>query len=170
ASDTPATSSLSLHDALPISCILGSAELRTWLWNRARSFVFSTAPSPVHVAFLQEQIARTRAAHGSRDRLGVVVEKVRRGLAERGVSLPKGSFGPIVSLHCGSEGDALGLAGRLREAGILAQAIRPPTVPARESRVRLVLGAALDDLQTTNFIEIVARETLAPEKSCIEDA
>jgi 8-amino-7-oxononanoate synthase len=141
------------------ACVLGSADLRTWLWNRARSFVFSTAPSPVHARTLRAQIAKARAAHGPRDRLRRIAKQVREEWDAAGVPLPGGSFGPVVSLVRGSEASALELAGRLRGAGVLAQAIRPPTVPDGASRVRLILRASFSDSQVARLIEIVARET-----------
>lgn len=147
------------------ACVLGSPEVRTWLWNRARSFVFSTAPSPAHAAQLAVQIAATRAAHGARDRLQLLSQRVRQNLAEQGAPIVAGSFGPVLSLVCGSESAALSLAERLRAAGVLAQAIRPPTVPDDGSRVRLILSASLTDSQCQRLLEIVARETF-PTRDC----
>jgi 8-amino-7-oxononanoate synthase len=126
--------------------------------------VFSTAPSPAHAAQLADQIAATRAAHGARDRLALIAKRVRQTLSERDVPIVTGSFGPVLSLVCGSEGAALDLAERFRTEGILAQAIRPPTVPDDGSRVRLVLNAGLTDPQVARLIEIVARET-SPQES-----
>lgn len=141
------------------ACVLGSAEVRTWLWNRARSFVFSTAPSPAHAAHLASQIHTTRAAHTARNRLQLLAKQVRQTLQERGVPIVGGSFGPVLSLLCGSEGMAMDLAERLRASGVLAQAIRPPTVPDDGSRVRLILSAGLSETQVERLIEIVSRET-----------
>ena len=141
------------------ACTLSSPEVRTWLWNRARSFVFSTAPSPAQALSLQAQMGRTRAAHGARDRLSLVSTRVREALSEAGVPVRGASFGPVLSIRCGAEEMALDFAARLREAGVLAQAIRPPTVPRGSSRVRLILRASFTDHQVTRLIEIVARET-----------
>lgn len=141
------------------ACVLGSPDVRTWLWNRARSFVFSTAPSPLHAAHLAAQIHTTRAAHSARNRLEVLAKRIRQALRERGVPIVDGSFGPVLSLVCGSEVSAMSLAGRLRAAGVLAQAIRPPTVPDNGSRVRLILSASLSDARAERLVEIVARET-----------
>lgn len=147
------------------ACVLGSSDVRTWLWNRARSFVFSTAPSPAHTFQLAAQIAVTRAAHTERDRLHRVAARVRRSLTESGAPILPSSFGPVLSLMCGAEDRAIQLAGRLRAEGILAQAIRPPTVPTNASRVRLILSAGLTDAQVDRLIQIVARETCPPGAS-----
>lgn len=151
------------------ACVLGSPEVRTWLWNRARSFVFSTAPSPLHTAELAIQIARTRAAHGPRDRLQLLAKRVRQTLSGQGAPMLAGSFGPVLSLVCGSESAAVGLAARLRAEGVLAQAIRPPTVPDDGSRVRLILSASLTDSQCQRLLEIVARETF-PTTNCVKES
>lgn len=145
------------------ACVLGSSDVRTWLWNRARSFVFSTAPSPPHAAHLASQIHTTRAAHSARNRLQVLAKQVRQMLLGRGVPIVDGSFGPVLSLLCGSEGAAMELAERLRASGVLAQAIRPPTVPDDGSRVRLILSASLSEAQEERLIEIVSRETSRKE-------
>ncbi len=141
------------------ACVAGSTELRTWLWNRARSFVFSTAPSPLLVAATRQQFRRTQAADRARSRLESVCLQVRGALRETGIPLVAGSFGPVVGLLMGAEERALLLAQRLRESGILAQAVRPPTVPVGASRVRLVLRASLTDDQIARLVEVVARET-----------
>jgi 7-keto-8-aminopelargonate synthetase-like enzyme len=52
------------------------------------------------------------------------------------------SFGPIVPVLLGDERRAVGVAARLAEQGILAQAIRPPTVPAGTARLRLTAKAS----------------------------
>jgi 8-amino-7-oxononanoate synthase len=62
-------------------------------------------------------------------------------------------------LVVGADKSALGLAERLRAQGILAQAIRPPTVPEGESRVRLILRGSWTEVQADRLVEIVARET-----------
>lgn len=121
--------------------VAGSASLRTWLWNRARSFVFSTAPTPRHAESLLGQIVATQAADDLRARLRERSEQLRAALETRGIVLAPDSFGPIVSLVLGAEERALAVAGYLRAHGVLVQAIRPPTVPVGASRLRLTVGA-----------------------------
>lgn len=125
--------------------ILGSAELRTWLWNRARSFVFSTAPAPLTATMLVERIGRVRAADAERARLLALAAQTRERLLGLGFDLGSGSFGPILGLRLGEAERALRWAAALRSAGFLAQAIRPPTVPALGSRLRLTLRASHRD-------------------------
>jgi 8-amino-7-oxononanoate synthase len=121
--------------------IAGSAAVRTWLWNRARSFVFSTAPSPLAAAASLEQVKRARAAEGARVELADLVTKFRAALSARGVRLIDGSFGPIVAVLVGDAERALAAGRALRAEGLLVQAIRPPTVPPGSARLRVTVTA-----------------------------
>ncbi len=122
--------------------VLGSRELCVWLWNRARSFVFSTAPAPLTATTLRERVARVRAADVERARVHALAASTRGRLAELGYELGVGSFGPILGLRLGEAERALRWAAELRAAGFLVQAIRPPTVPPGGSRLRLTLRAS----------------------------
>ncbi len=66
----------------------------------------------------------------------------RAGLAASGWSRPPG-YGPILPLLVGGDRAALELQQRLQSAGLLGVAIRPPTVPAGSSRLRLVVRLGL---------------------------
>lgn len=114
--------------------VLGSRSLVDVLWNRARPLVFSTGlPVPVMAASLAA-IRLVASAEGAslRSRL----ELHRRVL---------GRSSYIVPLIVGDDRRAMSAMSRLAESGLLVQAIRPPTVPAGTSRLRLSLSAALDD-------------------------
>ncbi len=127
------------------ACVTGSESLRTWLWNRARSFVFSTAPSPLLARSVQAQVRSARLDEAGRERLAAGALDFRERLMAADVPLVQGSFGPIVSVIVGSAERALTCAALLQKEGILAQAIRPPTIAAGRSRLRLVLRASLND-------------------------
>lgn len=118
----------------------GSAELRTWLWNRSRPFVFSTAMSPLLCRATLEQVKATRAAEELRGALRQKSLALRRALQARNISVLR-SEGPIVPVLLGSNERALTAMALLREGGILAQAIRPPTVPVGAARLRLTVHA-----------------------------
>jgi 8-amino-7-oxononanoate synthase len=138
------------------ACVGSSSLVRTWLWNRARSFVFSTAMSPALAAGLEGRIRRTRIADTERTRLEDVVRAVRAGLESQGWALAPGSFGPIVSLVVGLPRRALDVAAALEKEGVLIQAIRPPTVPEGGSRIRLTLHAELTVAQVERLLRLLA--------------
>ena len=121
--------------------VAGSNQLRTFLWNKARSFVFSTAPSPQHAALASTQVSRAFDANSARASLASNAATLRAELGSAGLQVAAGSFGPIVSIILGENRLALDAAGRLRANGILAQAIRPPTVPLGSARLRLTVKA-----------------------------
>jgi len=103
--------------------------------NRARSFVYSTALPPGVVA----------AASRALDLIATDKELVRRPLAlarqfTAALGLPPAAS-PIVSLIQGGAAAALAAADTLRAAGFLVAAIRPPTVPAGTSRLRVTFSA-----------------------------
>ncbi len=125
--------------------VAGGSALRTFLWNRARSFVFSTALSPQHAQLTLDQVQAARAANAPRERLAFNARQLRERLHAAGLPVAPGSFGPIVSLVLGSNERVLEVAARLRALGILAQGIRPPTVPVGSARLRLTVKATFGE-------------------------
>jgi 8-amino-7-oxononanoate synthase len=136
----------------------GSQQLRTWLWNRSRPFVFSTAMSPLLCRATLEQVQATRRAERLRRALLAKSTELRDTLRERGLPIVP-SQGPIVPVLLGSNERALGAMSVLRERGILAQAIRPPTVPIGAARLRLTVHADWPD-------DAIARIAEALEQAC----
>ncbi len=109
---------------------------RPWielLVNRARSFIFTTGLSPASAAAARAALAVCRSSEGDarRDRL--------RGYIG---TLCPGHGTPIVPIMIGDETAALEADDRLLQQGVLVPAIRPPTVPAGTSRLRVSLSAA----------------------------
>jgi 8-amino-7-oxononanoate synthase len=130
-----------------------SESMRTLLWNRARSFVFSTAPSPAVCRLTLAQVQAARTADSQRARLAARSLELRSELAKHGLPTLPGAHGPILPLVLGSNERALGAMHELRRRGILAQAIRPPTVPAGAARLRLTAHADWPDDAVPRIIE-----------------
>lgn len=123
----------------------GSADLRLWLWNRARSLVFSTAISPALAAAVPGRVDACRRADAGRARLAEMSTSIRRAL---GLCTPGGAgSGPIIPWVLGDAPTALEKAEQLRAAGVLVSAIRPPTVPEGTARLRITVSVALSDEQ-----------------------
>lgn len=125
--------------------VAGSATLRTFLWNRARTFVFSTGMSPALCAWTRDHVRRVREAERERATLLRRSRLLREALAAQGIPVLPDSVGPIVPVLTGTSARALELAARLGELGILVQAIRPPTVPEGFARLRLTATLRLQD-------------------------
>ena len=117
----------------------GDASLRRWLWNRARSFVFSTAPPDALVRSLRATLPRVVAADDRRERAFASAERLRRGLRELGARVI--GFGPVVPIVIGSSVDAVECAARITALGIPTRPVRPPTVAPGTARIRLVVNA-----------------------------
>lgn len=133
--------------------IAGSAALRAWLWNRARSFVFSTAPSPAVCRLVLAQVRAARAADEQRARLARLAIELRSALRARGFEVPAASQGPIVPVILGSNERAMAAMNGLRARGVLVQAIRPPTVPVGAARLRLTVHASWPDNAIARIVE-----------------
>jgi 8-amino-7-oxononanoate synthase len=119
--------------------VAGSESLVEHLLNTARAFVFSTGVAPPAAGAAREALRIAREDQ-RRDRLWDVVERTREGLEALGYEvLGETQILPVV---VGDRADAVALADRLHDAGIVAPAIRPPTVPEGTSRIRLAPTAA----------------------------
>ncbi len=121
------------------AALLGSRALIEAIQQSARHYIFSTA-LPVDLAeHLLGQLQRARQP-GRRDHLGALIRRFRDGARTQGWSLPEAET-PIQPLIVGSSEDALALSASLAERGIWCPAIRPPTVPQGQARLRVVLNA-----------------------------
>ncbi|TAL18828.1 8-amino-7-oxononanoate synthase [bacterium] len=120
-----------------------SPEVRDFLVNAMRPLIFTTGLPPVSVAWSGFVLDKAAAMKEERERLSRLSAKLREGLARAGHKTLGDS--QIVPLVVGENRPALALAERLREAGLLVFAIRPPTVPKNTARLRFSLTSALDD-------------------------
>lgn len=135
--------------------VVGPPALRQWLWNRARSFVFSTAVFPSLAAAVPGRALEVRQADDRRLRLRERARSFRAHLAELGWA--QQGDGPIVPVTLGAPEVALRASARLAEEGFVVQAIRPPTVPVGTSRLRITLRADLDEATCLRAAAATAR-------------
>ncbi len=119
----------------------GAAEVIDTLVQRARPFLYSTAPPPAQVAVAARSLRLVDEEPERRQRLHALSERLRAGLAAAGHE-PLSAAGPIVPLLVGGARQALALAEALRRRGVFVPAVRPPTVPEGTSRLRFTLTAA----------------------------
>ena len=122
--------------------ICGSRQLVDLLVNKARSFIFSTAPSPAVSAAARAGVELIQGAEGQslRGQLWQRVDELRHGTASLGWKTPA-EASAILPLIVGEEAKAVATMERLREAGFFIPAIRYPTVPRNEARLRVTLTA-----------------------------
>jgi 8-amino-7-oxononanoate synthase len=137
--------------------VAGSETLIEYLIQRARSWVFSTAPPPAIAAAAREGLRILRKEPERRQHLHANIQRFRRGAAELGIALAGGEPAtPIQPLLLGAEARALGLSRNLLARGYWMAAIRPPTVPPGTSRLRITLSAAHSDAQIDGLLEALA--------------
>jgi 8-amino-7-oxononanoate synthase len=130
--------------------VCGSEDLRRYLINRARTFIFSTALPPYFVAQVAEGVRLAESAEPQRRHLREIGNRLRSELMQQGFDCA-GSESQIVPVVLGPNQVALDFAAKLRCRGYGIRAIRPPTVAKGTARLRLSLTAnmtqsSLDDL------------------------
>jgi 8-amino-7-oxononanoate synthase len=136
--------------------VAGSRALIDWLVNRCAGFIYSTAPAPAALGALDAALDLVPLMDAARLRLAQMADTLRTTLQARGFATLASST-QIIPAVVGSEAAALAAADQLRSAGILAVAIRPPTVPAGSARLRFALSAALTDTAFEHVLAAVAR-------------
>lgn len=110
---------------------------RDYLVNRARGFVYSTAPSPLMAAVVRASLKLSAGALDRRARLMALVSHVQERLSGHEMWRPSSS--PIQPIILGTDARAMRFAESLQAAGFDIRAIRPPTVPEGTARLRLTL-------------------------------
>jgi 8-amino-7-oxononanoate synthase len=115
-----------------------------YLVQRARPFVFSTAPPPAVVAALGASLDLIAAEPHRRRRLLELAGYLRRQLRHAGFDVAEGDS-PIVPVIVGDTDRAVAAAAQLRTHGFDVRAIRPPTVPIGTDRLRLMVNVGLEE-------------------------
>jgi len=121
--------------------IAGSRKLIDFLINKARSFIFSTAPAPASSAAAKAGLELIRSAEGG-ERCSRFLWNARQlDSIVRNQSANGAEPSPIIPLIIGGEQAALNLAGELRNQLLLVPAIRYPTVGKGKARLRFTITA-----------------------------
>ncbi len=134
--------------------ICGSQQLVDLLINRARSFVFSSAPVPAQAAAAKAAVdwVQTGEAEIARTRLWGLVDQLKNGLIQSGWQLPV-VRSAILPLVIGSESDAANLSDHLLAAGVFVPVIRYPTVARGKARLRITVSAAHSPEDVSQLLE-----------------
>lgn len=127
--------------------------LKDFMVNRARPFIFATAPSPLMASVVRASLKLCQEQPERRERLAALVAFTGQRLQEIGIAPSGTQIQPII---VGAPERAVALARQLQAKGHDIRAIRPPTVPEGTSRLRLtitlnvdetIMGGLLDDLK-----------------------
>jgi 8-amino-7-oxononanoate synthase len=121
--------------------VLCDQTMAEYLINTARTLIFSTALPPPAVAAALAALGLLREQPRRVEKLQRNARALRDALAESGLPVEDGDT-PIVPLIVGDSDTAVAAGDRALERGVFAPAIRPPTVPAGTSRLRLAVMAS----------------------------
>jgi 8-amino-7-oxononanoate synthase len=124
------------------SFVVGSQLLIDYLLNTARSQIFSTGLPPISVHWLCFVLRQIPLMQAQRAKVDEMAARFRDALRAAGLRTDGSSN--IVPVMVGDAARAVAAAERICEAGYWVKAVRPPTVPAGTSRLRLSLNAAMD--------------------------
>jgi len=130
------------------------AVLADYLVNRARGFIYSTAPSPLMAAAVREALGIVADEPWRRSRLAELVSFAGEELHRQLGVTPSGS--QILPVMIGDNARSLKIAARLRQGGFDVRAIRPPTVPEGTARLRIAITLNVQEGQIADMIGLLA--------------
>lgn len=136
--------------------VAGPDWLTEYLIQKARTYIYTTAMPPALALATCACIDAVEQGEALRARLRRLVRRFRQGAAALGYRLLP-SATPIQPLLVGNNEAALALSQALEEQGILVTAIRPPTVPVGQARLRVTLSAAHQAEQVERLLDALAR-------------
>lgn len=145
------------------ACIAGSETLIDYLVQRARTWVFSTAPPPALAAATRASLKLIGSAEGAqrRARLQAHIARFRAGAEQLGLPL-SASETAIQPLLLGEAARAMAVSRALYQRGYWVAAIRPPTVPAGTSRLRITLSAVHSEADIDGLLLALDEALRAP--------
>lgn len=121
--------------------VAGPPVLTDYLVQKARTYIYTTAMPPALAAATCASLDLIERSNDRRAHLDRMIDRFRAGARQLGYQLMD-SVTPIQPIMVGDNWAALALSEALEAQGLLVTAIRPPTVPEGEARLRVTLSAA----------------------------
>jgi 8-amino-7-oxononanoate synthase len=134
------------------AAICGSEELKEYLYNFARSFIYSTALPPNQYLHIQTSIERSSNTHMCRD-LKEVISQFRSLIKDESVISDPTS--PIQVIPVSTLEKCLLIAKKMQENNLAIKAILPPTVPENGQRLRICLHAYNTESEINQLTELL---------------
>jgi 8-amino-7-oxononanoate synthase len=135
--------------------VAGSAVAIEYLIQRARPFVFSTAPPPALTAALGASLDIVAGEPERRERLARLAARLRARLLDAGLAVPTGES-QIIPVLIGDNARAVAAAAAMQAQGFDVRAIRPPSVPKGSARLRVSINVGLTDVIIDRFADALA--------------
>jgi len=126
-----------------------------YLVQRARPFVFSTAPPPALADALDASLTIAAEEPERRERLLVRAAYLRARLTSAGIGTGD-SRSQILPVFIGENDRAVAVARAIQAEGFDVRAIRPPSVPAGTARLRVSVNAGLSEATLDRFVDVLA--------------
>ncbi len=144
--------------ALGISGALvgGAVPLIDTLVNKARGFIFATAPSPLTAALVRAALQLLQQDPPLSDSLARLVAHAKLEAVEK-CGLPA-SQSQIIPVIIGADKPTMAVAGRLQERGYDIRGIRPPTVPRGTARLRISITLNTSEQEISEMFSVLAEE------------
>lgn len=146
--------------------IAGPAALIDGLMQFARPYIYTTAMPPALAAAALEAVQLAQSEGWRREKLAALIARFRHGAAGLGLPLAA-SASAIQPLLLGSAEAALTAAQALERQGLLVTAIRPPTVPAGQARLRITLSAAHEEAHIDRLLGALETLHLPPARQAL---
>ena len=132
------------------AALICDREIKEWLVNTMRPFIFTTALPPINVEWTHYILSHLDGMADKRQHLATIAQRVNDAITqERGDT---GSRSHIIPYIIGDAAEAQAEAIRMQRQGFYLLPVRPPTVPAGTSRLRISLHAACNDEEIDRLI------------------
>lgn len=142
--------------------VAGDHDLIEFLIQSARTYIFTTAMPPAVAAAGRKSLELMQQESWRREHLQQLITQFKHGAAELGLPMMP-SETAIQPIMVGDSGRALRYSQALLDQGILVTAIRPPTVPAGEARLRITFSAAHTALHIEKLLSALERLNITAE-------
>ena len=147
--------------------VAGPSWVVEYLIQRARPFIFSTAPPPAVAAAIGAALDIVASEPERRDRLARLSSHFRARLADSGIAASAGDS-HIISVVLGENERAVSIAMALQAEGFDVRAIRPPSVPPGSARLRITVNVGLSEATIDRFVTALAASVReSPECSAV---
>jgi 8-amino-7-oxononanoate synthase len=136
--------------------VAGNEDLIEYLIQSARTYIFTTAMPPAVAAATHYSLGVIQAETWRREQLQSLIQRFKQGATQLGLPM-MASDTAIQPLLVGGSDQAMGYSQQLLEQGILVTAIRPPTVPDGEARLRITITAGHSEAQIDQLLHALER-------------